>query len=465
MDSLAVMAAPPPPSAFHLSSPEGEAPGFASLLEQSQEARAPALAPPSVPASLDPPLWPPNWPLGLPMEVAPGLSQAETFLAAPETGVAKAAPLVTEPGPLDAMDDPSLTAQANAPAPALPPSLALPQPLASSAPPAQPDTPPAARHALTALAPPSALPPPPDPIHAASSPSSGTGYQPRVPTPRAAGEAAPGALPEPASAGLAPQPGFEPESPGLPTLPVPTPVASALVAPMALARGLPDAPPQVEGEGELLMAEPPLSDGLPAEASARATPSGAWAGGESVRVAAPPREALPGPNPGDALAGLGDAAMTGDATPIELPRAEASAPPPPPPPARQVAPVAIALAFAPQLGQFSVALDPPQLGRVEIAVQREGEGHQVRILAERPETLALLERDRGELDRALAEAGVAVGEGGVSFALAGDSGAGDQPSGERESEARRFVRAGPAGPTPGPIPASAPARGRLDLRI
>jgi hypothetical protein len=89
----------------------------------------------------------------------------------------------------------------------------------------------------------------------------------------------------------------------------------------------------------------------------------------------------------------------------------------------------------------------------------------VRILAERPETLALLERDRGELDRALAEAGVAVGEGGVSFALAGDSGAGDQPSGERESEARRFVRAGPAGPTPGPIPASAPARGRLDLRI
>ena len=57
---------------------------------------------------------------------------------------------------------------------------------------------------------------------------------------------------------------------------------------------------------------------------------------------------------------------------------------------------------------FQLALDPVELGRVEIRVQREGESHSVRVTAERPETLALLLRDRQELDRSLSDAGLRV---------------------------------------------------------
>ncbi|MCX8135337.1 MAG: flagellar hook-length control protein FliK [Roseococcus sp.] len=153
-------------------------------------------------------------------------------------------------------------------------------------------------------------------------------------------------------------------------------------------------------------------------------------------------------------------------TPEGSVRSEAAppAPPPaPPPPARQVAPVAVALAFAPALGQFQVALDPPELGRVEIAVRREGEGHEVRVLAERPETLALLERDRAELGRALAEAGVALGEGGLRFALAGESGPGGGRGGDRGRAPAPPWRAEPASaPAAGPPSAG---RGLIDLRI
>ncbi|WP_343895966.1 flagellar hook-length control protein FliK, partial [Craurococcus roseus] len=100
-----------------------------------------------------------------------------------------------------------------------------------------------------------------------------------------------------------------------------------------------------------------------------------------------------------------------------------AAPPPPSPPVRQVASIAIALALgtggAPRL---TVALEPEELGRVEIRVERgaaDGEASRVRVVAERPETLALLQRDARQLDRALQGAGIALAEGGMQFSLAG----------------------------------------------
>lgn len=210
---------------------------------------------------------------------------------------------------------------------------------------------------------------------------------------------------------------------------------------------------------------PPGTEASPPEAPVPSTVTVPPANAEAPRVVSPQREAALASSVADSLALYSLSPTSGDAGEVAAPRAEGPSPPPPPPPARQVAPVAIALAFAP--GQFSIALDPPQLGRVEIAVQREGDGHQVRVLAERPETLALLERDRGELDRALAEAGVPLGEGALSFALAGDAGGSGDARGGREGEAGRFPRQLPAGPlpAPGPSPQSAPARGLLDLRI
>ncbi|TDG02593.1 flagellar hook-length control protein FliK, partial [Paracraurococcus ruber] len=102
---------------------------------------------------------------------------------------------------------------------------------------------------------------------------------------------------------------------------------------------------------------------------------------------------------------------------------------------RQLAPIAIALALGPgRTPRLTVALEPEALGRVEIRIEREagGETSAVRVLAERPETLALLQRDARELDRALGQAGVAVAEGGLRFDLAG----GDRPAGG-EGGARR----------------------------
>lgn len=161
--------------------------------------------------------------------------------------------------------------------------------------------------------------------------------------------------------------------------------------------------------------------------------------------------------------------LTGEFTPQATRAAEAPppAPPQPPPAMRQVAPIAVALAFAPTgAGGFQLSLEPFELGRVEIRVHREGEAHAVRIIAERPETLALLLRDRQELDRGLADAGLRVEAKGIEFSL-GTS------SGEREQRPRDEARSGAAargmGRMTGPALAEAtPARiqrGLLDLNI
>nr|WP_245185435.1 flagellar hook-length control protein FliK [Falsiroseomonas frigidaquae] len=73
-------------------------------------------------------------------------------------------------------------------------------------------------------------------------------------------------------------------------------------------------------------------------------------------------------------------------------------------PARQVAPFAVALALGPD-ASLTLTLDPVELGRVEVAIDRSRGEAAIRITAERPETLALLQRDARELERALADAG------------------------------------------------------------
>ncbi|WP_191082887.1 flagellar hook-length control protein FliK [Roseococcus microcysteis] len=152
----------------------------------------------------------------------------------------------------------------------------------------------------------------------------------------------------------------------------------------------------------------------------------------------------------------------------ESPAASATPPPSPPPPMRQVAQMAVALAFSPATGSFRLALEPVELGRVEITVRREGETHRVLVMAERPETLALLQRDRQELDRALTQSGLVVEEGGIGFSLASGQGTGGGEWGGQGWERQGWGgggggRAAPAEPAP-PEPRRA-ARGLLDLNI
>ncbi len=175
--------------------------------------------------------------------------------------------------------------------------------------------------------------------------------------------------------------------------------------------------------------------------------------------------------PGDLAAG----GIAGASSPFGTtsgPAQREAAAAPPSPPARQVAPIAVALAFAPNpAGGFTLQLDPAQLGRVEVTVSASvggGDRHRVTLVAERPETLALLQRDRADLDRALAGAGLMLEAGGVAFSLAGDGGAG-HPGGDPHGAANGGQgRGGPRSTTADPAPTAptAPpraARGLLDL--
>jgi Meckel syndrome type 1 protein len=95
---------------------------------------------------------------------------------------------------------------------------------------------------------------------------------------------------------------------------------------------------------------------------------------------------------------------------------------PAPPAARQLAPVVISLALGRGDEALTIALDPVELGRVEVSIGQGKEAGQVRIVAERPETLALLQRDQRDLDRALNQAGLGDMARSLSFSLASDQG-------------------------------------------
>ena len=188
--------------------------------------------------------------------------------------------------------------------------------------------------------------------------------------------------------------------------------ATAEAAPAAVTA---EAPPERLVE-PLALAEPPSAGAMLPRPEAPSPASPRLQAAEAG-IAAP---AGPGPAPA--------------AAPAEAPAPSRPATPPPPP-ARQVAQVAIALSLgtgrAPRL---TVTLEPEALGRVEIRVERgaEGEAASVRVLAERPETLALLQRDARALDQALGQAGVPLAEGALQFGLSsGDpnQGGGRQPSG------------------------------------
>jgi len=104
-------------------------------------------------------------------------------------------------------------------------------------------------------------------------------------------------------------------------------------------------------------------------------------------------------------------------------------------PAGQIVPIAIALSLGSEArGSITVSLDPIELGRVDVRVERMGDLATVQVIAERPETLLLLQRDQATLDRALADAG--IGEGGRSLAFSlGGEGRGAQ--GGTQGRARR----------------------------
>lgn len=125
------------------------------------------------------------------------------------------------------------------------------------------------------------------------------------------------------------------------------------------------------------------------------------------------------PGQGFGFAVPDSSAQRTDAPPPSIASREPSAPPPP---VRQLAPVLVSLAFGGGNETLTIALDPGELGRVEVSIGQGKDAGQVRIMAERPETLALLQRDQRELDRALNQAGLGDMARSLSFSLASDQG-------------------------------------------
>ncbi|WP_082171569.1 flagellar hook-length control protein FliK [Methylobacterium indicum] len=73
--------------------------------------------------------------------------------------------------------------------------------------------------------------------------------------------------------------------------------------------------------------------------------------------------------------------------------------------------------------RFEIRLDPIELGRIDVRLDIDREhGVKAHLVVERPETLALLQRDAGSLQQALAQAGLNPGDGALSFSLRDEGG-------------------------------------------
>ncbi len=119
--------------------------------------------------------------------------------------------------------------------------------------------------------------------------------------------------------------------------------------------------------------------------------------------------------------------------------------------------------------QFDVQLDPAELGRIDVRISVDRHGQVTSHLAvERPDTLDMLRRDASSLQRALDDAGLKTGDGGLQFSLRQQTSQDGQQDQSGRGGARvlvadeEAVRVETAGRTYGRAMA---ANGGLDIRV
>jgi flagellar hook-length control protein FliK len=87
---------------------------------------------------------------------------------------------------------------------------------------------------------------------------------------------------------------------------------------------------------------------------------------------------------------------------------------------------AIAAKSAAGTKTFDIRMDPPELGRVDVHLSVDSDGKvQASLHAEHPQTLALLQRDSQNLERALKDAGLNLSHNSLNFSLKGEQRQGD----------------------------------------
>lgn len=231
--------------------------------------------------------------------------------------------------------------------------------------------------------------------------------------------------------------------------------------------------------------------GAPQAGAGPASPTDGPAIAEAVH-AKPRGDASEGASQPDFLTALSDAsrdAAQGAAGPSPVAAIPASAAPSATHAASSAAPAAQAAAAsqaapAVQIGQvpmtiglrslqgsseFQIRLDPAELGRIEVKLEIDKARGTVmtHLVVDRPETLQMLQRDVGQLQQALSQAGLDA-SGGVGVSLRGDGGAQNGSPSEGENRSR----GGGAWSAEGaePVQEAAPMRvlrgyGGLDIRI
>lgn len=81
-------------------------------------------------------------------------------------------------------------------------------------------------------------------------------------------------------------------------------------------------------------------------------------------------------------------------------------------------PIEIGLKSLEGVNRFEMRLTPDDLGRVDVRLDIQSDGQvKAHLIVERPETLLLLTRDQGHLERALEQAGFKPSDTGVGFSL------------------------------------------------
>ncbi len=120
--------------------------------------------------------------------------------------------------------------------------------------------------------------------------------------------------------------------------------------------------------------------------------------------------------------------------------------------------------------RFEIRLDPPELGRVEVHLDVDKDGRiSSHVIADRKDTLDLLQRDASGLQRALQDAGLKTADNGLQFSLR-DQSAGQQQQNPTANPERATLivpdeSAAPIDAAPTGYTRMARLNGGLDIRV
>jgi flagellar hook-length control protein FliK len=89
---------------------------------------------------------------------------------------------------------------------------------------------------------------------------------------------------------------------------------------------------------------------------------------------------------------------------------------------------------------FEIRLDPADLGRIDVRIDVDRSGQVTsHLTVEKPETLSMLRQDAPQLQRALDDAGLKTGSGGLQFSLRDQSSSGQNGGNQTAGNAQRLV--------------------------